>query len=165
MRSVVMVPREFALLLERLAAMPRFLEESFAALTPAEAAERLADGEFAPVEQVWHLADLEREGYAVRIRRLLEEDTPQLADFDGRRIAADRNYRSLDLREGLAAFRAARLVNVALLREVPTAAWARAGTLEGVGRFALFDLPASMEAHDASHRAEIEEWRRARGED
>jgi len=28
---------------------------------------------------------------------------------------------------------------------------------------ALCDLPAMMAEHDASHRAEIEDWRRARG--
>ncbi len=165
MSNATSILQQRDLLLERLSSMPHYLESAFARLTPAEAATSLTPGAFAPVEQAWHLADLEREGYAVRIRRLLEEDAPQLADFDGRRIAAERNYRSLDLREGLAAFRAARLVNVALLRGVPTAAWARAGTLEGVGAFALFDLPAQMEGHDASHRAEVEEWRRARGVD
>ncbi len=153
------------LLLERLSSMPAYLESAFANLTPAEAATSPAPGAFAPVEQAWHLADLEREGYAVRIRRLLEEAAPHLPDFDGLRIAAERNYKALDLREGLAAFRAARLVNVALLRGLPTAAWARTGTLEGVGPIALCDLPAMMDGHDASHRAEIDEWRRTRSED
>jgi hypothetical protein len=162
MRSVVRVPEVRLLLLERLAAMSRFLEEKFAALTPPEAAERLADGEFAPVEQCWHLADLEREGYAVRIRRLLEEDEPELPDFDGARVAAERNYRSLDLVAGLAAFRAARAANVAALRRVPDAAWTRGGTQEGVGRITLCDVPAMMDGHDAAHRAEILEWVRAR---
>jgi hypothetical protein len=90
MRAVVMVPQERALLLERLAAMPDFLEATFAALSPAEAATSLADGEFAPVEQAWHLADLEREGYAIRLRRLLDEVEPELPDFDGARVAAER---------------------------------------------------------------------------
>lgn len=165
MSNATSILQQRELLLERLSSKPHYLDSAFARLTAAEAATPHAPGAFSPVEQAWHLADLEREGYAVRIRRLLEEDAPQLPDFDGQRIAAERNYRSLDLREGLAAFRAARLVNVALLRGVPTAAWARAGTLEGVGQFRLFDLPAQMEGHDASHRAEIEEWRRARDAD
>jgi hypothetical protein len=163
--SAVTILQQRELLLERLSSMPGYLEAAFAGLTPAEAATSLSPGEYSPVEQAWHLADLEREGYAVRIRRLLEEDAPHLADFDGQRIAAERNYRALSLCDGLAAFRAARLVNVALLRDVPTAAWARGGTLEGVGPVALCDLPALMDAHDAAHRAEIEEWRRARGSD
>jgi len=162
MRRAVMVLQDRELLLERLAAMPRFLEAAFAGLASAEAARRLADGEFAPVEQAWHLADLEREGYAVRIRRLLEESAPHLPDFDGLRIAAERNYRALDLREGLAAFRVARATNVAALRAVPDSSWTRAGTQEGVGPVSLCDLPALMDEHDASHREEIEAWVRAR---
>jgi hypothetical protein len=162
MRNAVMILQDREFLLERLAAMPRFLEAAFARLAAAEAALRLADGEFAPVEQAWHLADLEREGYAVRIRRLLDENAPHLPDFDGLRLAAERDYRALDLREGLAAFRAARATNVAALRAVPESAWTRAGTQEGVGPVSLCDLPSLMDAHDATHREEIEAWVRAR---
>jgi hypothetical protein len=162
MRNAVMILQDRELLFERLAAMPRFLEAAFAGLAATEAARRRADGEFAPVEQAWHLADLEREGYAVRIRRLLEEDAPHLPDFDGLRIAVERNYHALDLRAGLAAFRAARATNVAALRGVPDSAWTRAGTQEGVGPVSLCDLPARMDAHDASHREEIAAWVRAR---
>jgi hypothetical protein len=50
-----------------------------------------------------------------------------------------------------------------LLRAVGPDQWTRAGTQEGVGRVALCDLPHMMAEHDASHRAEIEAWARARG--
>lgn len=163
MRATVMIPQERSVLFARLSSMPLFLESIFAGLTTTDASTRLGDDEFSPVEQAWHLADLEVEGYACRIRRLLEEPAPHLPDFDGLRIAAERNYRSLRLEDGLAKFRSARLANIETLRGVAEAAWSRAGTQEGVGPVSLCDLAAMMEAHDASHRAEILEWIRARG--
>jgi hypothetical protein len=149
-------------LLAGLAAMPRFLEQRLGALAADAARIRGSDDKFSPVEQIWHLADLEREGYAVRIRRLLAEPAPALADFDGARVAEERNYRTLDLRLGLEAFRSARAENLAALRAVTAEQWTRSGSLEGVGPLALCDLPRMMSEHDAGHRAEIEAWLRWR---
>ena len=53
--------------------MPDFLERALGGLSDERALQRGAGGTFAPVEQAWHLADLERDGYALRIRRLLAE--------------------------------------------------------------------------------------------
>ncbi|HSB42730.1 MAG TPA: DinB family protein [Methylomirabilota bacterium] len=148
-------------LLSELEAMPGLLEGSFKTLGPLEAAAPGPNGAFSPVEHCWHLADLERDGYALRIRRLLEETDPWLADFDGARIARERNYQSLSLAEGTAAFRDARLRNVATLRTLDAGDWIRRGRQEGVGPIALCDIPAMMAEHDAAHRLEIEQWKRA----
>src|SRR5262249_1808917 len=113
------------------------------------------DGSFSLVEHAWHLADLEREGYAERIRRLLAETGPHLPDFDGARIAAERNYRAKSLADGIAAFAAARAANLGVLRALPDDAWDRAGEQEGVGRIRLRDIPGMMRDHDLSHRGEI----------
>lgn len=107
------------------------------------------------VEHLWHLADLEREGFAVRISRLRSEENPELADFDGDRIARERDYRSRDAAEGLEAFRAARDANLATLRSLSSEEWTRAGHLEGYGPITLQELPELMLDHDRSHRAEI----------
>lgn len=48
--------------------MPAFLTERFAPLSAEEARVPGPDGGFSPVEQCWHLADLEREGFGTRIR-------------------------------------------------------------------------------------------------
>jgi hypothetical protein len=107
------------------------------------------------------MADLEREGYAVRIRRLLAEDDPELQDFDGARIAIARDYRSLDLGAGLEAFRAARAENLRVLRALTEAQWLRPGSQEGVGKVTLCTIPAMMAEHDRGHRQEIEDWLQA----
>jgi hypothetical protein len=145
-----------------LEAMPDFLGQRFASIPDGEAIQRGPDDAFSPVEQCWHLADLEREGFGERIRRLLGEEDPFLPDFDGARLARERDYRARSLDEGLAAFRAGREANLALLRSLGPDQWTRAGTQEGVGRVALCDLPSMMAEHDAAHRAEIEAWGQAR---
>jgi hypothetical protein len=151
-------------LLARLEEMPAFLECAFAALSTDAASARAADGSLSPVEQCWHLADLEREGFRSRIGRLLREDDPELPDFDGTRVAEERRYRTLSLAEGLRTFRGARVETLALLRTVEGDSWKRAGRQEGVGTVMLCDLPSMMAQHDAAHRAEIEAWLRERRE-
>jgi hypothetical protein len=144
-------------LLESLSTMPELIEATFAGLSPMEARLGGAEG-LSPVEQCWHLADLEREGYGVRIQRLLTEDHPTLPDFDGARIARERDYKSLSLADGITAFRRARADNVAALRALSDAEWERRGSQDGVGGIALCDVPAMMAQHDAAHREEIEDW-------
>ena len=149
-------------LMATLASMPAFLAARFGAMSEQEGRER-ANGLPSPVEQVWHLADLELEGFGVRIERLLNEDNPQLADFDGTAIGERRNYRTKSLREGMKAFARARADNIEALARVTPAQWTRRGEQDGVGPVALCDIPAMMAEHDAAHRAEIEAWS-ARGE-
>jgi hypothetical protein len=151
-------------LLGELERMPEWLDEAFDGLSAEDAVMPGPDAGFSPVAQCWHLADLEREGFAIRIRRLLTEEEPQLPDFDGTRIARERHYEELSLTEGIAAFRRARRESLSTLRAVPAASWTRAGTQEGVGRVSLCDLPTMMAEHDAAHRSEIEAWRRARSQ-
>jgi hypothetical protein len=144
-------------ILEQLASMSSFLAERFGALAEDEAKVR-ADDIASPVEQVWHLADLEREGFGVRIERLLNEDDAQLPDFDGTEVAKRRNYREKSLHEGIRAFARARQDNIDALARVTPQEWTRRGEQQGVGPVALCDIPAMMAGHDASHREEIDFW-------
>jgi hypothetical protein len=147
-------------MLAALGGMANFLDDAFSRLNAEQASRPGADDGFSPVEQVWHLADLEREGFAVRIDRLARGGSPHLPDFDGTAIARARNYRALSLADGIASFRAARAGNIAVLRGIASAeVWARSGTQDGVGTVSLCDMPAFMSQHDAAHRAEIEAWK------
>ena len=138
----------------RLAQMP---DDVAAAL--ARAGTRLRDrppeGGFSLVEQVWHLADLEREGFGARIARLRAGGAPFLPDFDGDRAARERDYQARSAAEGLEQFRRARQDNLAALRACTAAEWGHEGTQEHVGRVTLSDLPRLMREHDDGHRGEI----------
>jgi hypothetical protein len=145
-------------LLAELTGMPAFLEETFAGLSDEQVALPGPQGLLSPVEQVWHLADLEREGFGARIDRLRQEHDPHLPDFDGAAVSAARNYRGLSMAAGLETFKAARLANVQKLREIRADAWARSGTQEGVGKVSLCDIPSMISQHDGAHKQEIVDW-------
>lgn len=149
--DVMVIPFE-----EELLQMPAVLVEAALRLPGATVADRPVAGGFAMIEQVWHLADLETDAYEVRIRRILEEDEPELPSFDGEAVAAKRKYRALRLRDGLRKFTEARERNLAALRTLEGDAWQRTGVQEGVGKVTLRDIPRMMHEHDLSHRREIE---------
>lgn len=139
---------------EHLRAFPQQLRELIARVPPERLRTRGADGTFAAVEQAWHLADLEVEGYGERIRRIEDEDDPQLADFRGDVVAAERNYLALELEPALVRFEEARERNVRALEKA--ADRSRAGNQEGVGRVTLARVAEMMAEHDAGHAAELQ---------
>jgi len=100
------------------------------------------------------MADLERE-FAERIRRLLGEADPFLPDFDGERVAKERQYLTLDLAAGLTAFASAREETLRFLGAVASEAWARCGRQEGVGAVSLAEMPGRIVDHDRAHLNEI----------
>src|SRR6267143_800261 len=116
---------------------------------------RVRSGPFAPVEHAWHIADLEREGFGDRVRRLIAEEDPFLPDFDGERIAREREYLKLDLAPALAAFSAAREQTLRSLRAVSGRQWARSGRQEAVGTITLTEVPWRILDHDFAHLNEI----------
>lgn len=152
-----MTKRELETLLLTLESTPALLARAAAELPEDRARQHGTAGGFSLVEQVWHLADLEREGYASRIRRLLTEDEPRLSNFDGDRVARERLYHRRDLAEGLLVFTMARRRNVQALREIAPSDWKRSGEQEGVGRVCLSDVPRMMAEHDRAHGAELAE--------
>ena len=150
-----MTPRPLDETLRALGTMPAFLEQMSARFTAEAARRRGPEGSLSFVENVWHLADLEREGYGERIARLRAEERPALPDFDGARLARERNYQGRSVGDGLAAFAAARRANLAAFAALDAAEWDREGVQEGVGAVTLGALPAMMLEHDTGHRDEI----------
>ncbi len=147
--------RELETLFLTLESTPALLARAAESLSPTAAARKPQPQGFSLLEHVWHLADLEREGYGVRIRRLLTEEDPPLSDFDGERVARERDYQKKDLAQGLDAFRAARTRNLEMLRSTPNSDWKRGGFQESVGRITLEDIPRMMAEHDRGHSREI----------
>jgi len=147
--------RDLETLLLTLESTPALLARAADAICPSEASRKPADGGFSFVENVWHLADLEREAYGVRIQRIVSEDEPLLSNFDGDRIARERRYQDRDVTAGLAAFASARRRNLEALRHRAVSDWKRSGVQDGVGTVTLADLPRMMAEHDRSHTADV----------
>lgn len=142
--------------------LARFLEE-----TPAKI-ERLAEGldetearwkpnadEFSVVENVCHLRDIEVDGYAARIQKILREDEPFLPDLNGARLAVERRYNEQELAAALEAFQSARRGNVLAVRELSSQQLERRGVFENTGAITLSGLLELMREHDMAHLDEL----------
>lgn len=116
---------------------------------------RPASGMFSCVENAWHLADLEAEGYGVRLRRLLAETSPSLPDFRGDVIAEQRDYQRLPLAGALERFERARAENMALIDAASEEDRQRTGEQEGVGTVTFERVIAMMREHDEGHAEEL----------
>jgi hypothetical protein len=151
-----------ATLLNELEEMPRQLERALRQLP----ADRLAwrpgswggcpSETFSALEQVCHLRDIERDGYHVRIRRMLDESNPSLESLDGYEMARERRYDAADLDDALAAFRDARAATVTQLRGVGEEQLARTGEFAEYGRLTLRALIHYLRSHDQQHLAGLQ---------
>lgn len=147
---------EWSATLAELEGFPRWLVGAVKGLSRTQWARTPSSGGFCALEHVCHLADLEREGFQVRIARLASEVDPFLADFDGDRAARERAYRERDPYLALGAFVLERQRTLALLRAVAVADRERRGRQEHVGVVTLGEVPTRLRAHDTSHRDELQ---------
>ena len=142
--------------LRRLETMPAFLDRALAAADSDALLFSPQAGWFCLVEHACHLRDLEREGYLVRVRRMLAEERPVLAGFEGDVVAQARDYRAQDARAGARDFAAARRELVALLRQAAPADLRRDAVFAGK-TITLTDLVGMIVEHDDEHRRQIGE--------
>ena len=148
-------------LFKHTSAAPRVIENLLRGVTSDQMIVQ-PNGEFSLHEHVWHLADLESEGFRPRLLALLNEDYPQLANFDGDLIAQQRNYHSLPLQQAFFRFSETRLQNLWLLSGIGHADWMRRGEQAGLGEVCLADVFRAMAAHDFAHIQTIEAQRKGK---
>ena len=154
MKTAQFTPVALAEAVSALASMPSFLSSALASVPATELARQPSPGQFSLVEHACHLRDLEREGYLVRVRRMLAEREPALEPFDGGAIAAARDYPRQDAFAAAREFAAARAESLALIARLGPSELAREGTFGGE-RVCFADVVAMMVAHDGEHREEI----------
>jgi hypothetical protein len=155
MNAPEMPPSSLSKTLEHLEAMPAFLQAALHEAGEENFPLRPSQDEFSLLEHACHLRDLEREGYLVRVRRMLTERAPELADFDGQKVAGERDYASQDALLAAQDFTAARRELLGILAPLGTDELRREATFLG-RRITLADLVALIDAHDSEHRGEIE---------
>lgn len=107
-------------------------------------------GGFAPIEDAWHLRDIEVEGHLPRIHRVLAEDSPILVPIDGDQLAIERRYLDRELGAALDEFAQYREASLGVLGTLAESAWSRRAMFEG-RCITLQELVLAMAEHDASH--------------
>jgi hypothetical protein len=140
-------------MIEILAAMPQRVRALVEGVCEAELSRKPADDVFSLRENILHLRDIDIEGYEKRIARILGEERPFLADVDGARLAAERDYNHQPLEPALRAFAESRARSMARLAGADLD---RVAVLEGVGEVTLRTLVERWAEHDAGHLADME---------
>ena len=118
---------------------------------------RPAPGKWSIHEIVCHMRDAERDGYLHRYSKILAEDNPVCPDVDGDKLALERQYGRMNLREVVRDWRAARKEVVAVLKKVKREQWQRTGTHESLGPMSLeVILQRQALGNDEAHLGQIE---------
>jgi hypothetical protein len=146
---------EFADLTKFLVETPAVINQLTADLSESAARWKPSDDEFSAVEHLCHLRDIEREGYAARITKILQEEQPFLPDLGGSRLAQERDYNRQELRAAFDAFNQSRQENVSLIKALSPAQLNRSGEFENVGPITLEKLLLMMREHDEAHLQEL----------
>lgn len=118
---------------------------------------RPAPGKWSIHEIVCHMRDAERDGYLYRYRKILAEDNPVFPDVDGDKLALERQYGRLSLREVVRDWRAARKEVLAVLKKIKGEQWQRIGAHESLGPMSLeIILKRQALGNDEAHLGQIE---------
>jgi hypothetical protein len=118
---------------------------------------REAPGEWSPREVVHHLADSEMAS-ALRLRRLIAEDEPEIVGYDQEEYAR-RLYYNRPIGASLAAFKYARESTAEILRLLTEDEWLSTGTHSEYGEFSVYIWLDYYANHAHDHADQI---RRAR---
>ena len=101
-------------ILKSLRASPVILGALVAGLDDERIRRRPAPGEWAVIEVVAHVADVDERAHA-RLRRILAEDNPFLPAFDQDELAVEHGYIGMRMDEQAARYRRSRAAHVAQL--------------------------------------------------
>src|SRR6266545_1006329 len=134
--------------------------DALAGITDSELDARPAPHEWSPREVVHHLADGEMTS-AIRLRRLLVEDSPALPGYDEMAFSQKLHYRERPIQAALDALSAARRTTLEILERLTEADWARSGSHSEMGSYSVETWLSIYGTHAHDHAEQI---RRARGQ-
>ena len=141
-------------ILKSLRASPVILGALVAGLDDEQIRRRPAPGEWAVIEVVAHVADVDERAHT-RLRRMLAEDNPFLPAFDQDALAVERGYIGMDLPEQVARYRQARAAHLADLAGLDRRQWQRSGRHEAAGDLTVQVYEAHVASEDVDHLAQI----------
>ena len=131
----------------------RVVAEALSGATGEELDRHPAPGKWSAREIVHHLADSEMTS-AIRLRRLIAEDKPNIAGYDQAEYAR-RLYYDRPIEASLDAFKAARVTTAAILERMSEAEWSREGTHTEVGHYTVDSWLEIYAVHAHDHAAQI----------
>jgi hypothetical protein len=153
-----MTPEERTELIEKYAAGYDEVTDSLNDFPEAALTAHPLEGKWSAAEIVHHLADSETTS-ALRLRRLLVEDSPVIHGYDQDDYAVRLKYNEREMAPALDAFRAARATTTQLLKLMSEEDWAREGQHTESGRYTPETWLQIYAAHAHNHAAQIRKLR------
>ncbi|MGE5156250.1 MAG: DinB family protein [Betaproteobacteria bacterium] len=141
-------------IIKSMRASPIILHQLVIGLDVEASRRRPANGEWAVVEVVAHMVDVDRRAHA-RLRRMLAEEHPFLPAFDQEALAVERGYIDMVLAEQVAQYRRSRMDHVADLDALDHEQWQRFGCHETQGDITVELYEAHVASEDVDHLAQI----------
>lgn len=111
---------------------------------------RPGDGSWTPREVVHHLADSEMRS-AIRLRRLIAEDDPEILGYDEAGYARTFRYADRPIEPALDALRAARATTLQVLEQIGDEDWRRRGRHTESGEYGVEAWLRTYAAHAHEH--------------
>lgn len=130
------------------------LADAVSRLTETQLDHKPSDGGFSAREVVHHTADSEMTA-AIRLRRLVAEDNPQIAGYDPDLFAARLHYAGRSAQPSLDAIRAARESTASILEILTDQEWERAGTHSEMGAYSIDTWLEVYAAHCHDHADQV----------
>lgn len=140
--------------LKALRAVPTVARGITRGLTDEDARRRPADGEWAVVEVVAHMADTDERALA-RIERMLAEVAPELPGFDQVQLAIDADYLARSLAAELSRLEAVDSRLAERLAGLDEAGWRRVGRHAEHGEMTVATYVAHVVGEDVDHLAQM----------
>lgn len=124
---------------------------------PVDALKRPAsDGGWGVIENLGHLRDWE-EIYLSRVEAILDQDHPELPQYDDQLWEIEHDYRGQDPAKVLERLRGQRQRLVDILQSVPAEAWTRTGKIGPGTNVTLEEVVRDIRQHDVEHARAIDE--------
>lgn len=145
---------EHAEILKVLRATPVVARALTQGVSDAALRRRPAEGEWAAVEVIAHIADVDERAHA-RVARMLAEDTPYLPAFDQDELAEQSRYIEREPAAELDRYDRSRQRHLALLTSLSAQAWQRRGVHQAAGEITVATYELHVGAEDVDHLAQI----------
>ncbi|MHB8571344.1 MAG: DinB family protein [Candidatus Dormibacteria bacterium] len=140
-------------LIARYAEGPGVIREAIARLSEADLDRPAPDGGWTARQVVHHLADSELAS-AIRLRRLVAEDSPAIIGYDEGEYARRLHY-DRPLEPSLQAIEGARTSTVSILESMSDEEWGRSGTHSEMGPYSVTGWLQIYAAHCHDHAEQI----------
>ena len=144
----------------RLSTTPQQVEDAIRGLNEEQLSWKPTEF-FSIRENVLHLRDIEVLGYEKRLRLMLTEDYPVLADIDGGKLAIERNYSLLPVGPALNDLKRSRAASMQRLKGTSPHDLSRRAEMQGAGPIDVRRLLELWMEHDGGHLADLMELRRS----